>query len=297
MVAAPCLAQAQLPQYDYDVLYDELLASFDQEQPVQARAQAHPVQARAQAHPVQARAQAHPVQARFQAQAQTTTPEPRNGTHIAVLKDARYTDPATGAFIYDYMGADGSGKYEIRFLNGTVVGNYSYLNEEGERETRWYSAGLRGTEIAGDGVVSPAPPTLVDETTGPNYVDLSSYDHYKHLEVPYVHIAGPSDADERGQLTNPGRRPSQTPSQVPLDHGDVTFFSNQQQAAAQRQHESVFGHQAQEWQQQHFNQHRGAQQFSQNQVQQFRQQPVQQFTQQQGQMHRQRQQHAHPFHG
>jgi len=238
LVAAPSLAQPQLPQYDYDYLYEDLLASLDLGQP---------------------------------GQAQASTARPENVTHIAVLKDARYTDPATGAFIYDYMGADGSGKYEVRFLNGTVVGNYTYLNEAGERETRWYSAGTRGTEIAGDGVVSPAPPTLVDETTGANYVDLSNYELYRHLEVPYVHIAGPSDPDERGQLSNPDRRPAR-PSPVALDHGDITSFSTNLQAAQRQQQQSVF------------RQHQQQQQPRQQQQQQPRQQqPRQQPRQRQSQ--------------
>ena len=162
------------------------------------------------------------------------------------------------------MGGDGSGKYEIRYPNGTVMGNFTYINDIGERETRWYSAGSRGTEISGDGVISPAPPTIIDETTGANYVDLSNYDLYKHLEVPYVHIAGPSDPDERGQLSNPGNelrnfrndnqqrqqvqqqfREVQQPrqefreiqqhqqqAQVPLDFGDDTRFASQAQQEA-----------------------------------------------------------------
>ena len=149
----------------------------------------------------------------------------------------------TGAFIYEYLGADGQAKYEIRYRNGTVRGNFTFINDLGETETRWYSAGERGTEIAGDGVISPAPPTLVDETTGPNYVDLSNYELYRHLEVPYVHIAGPSDPDERGQISNPSRqqeaRPQQTnrrpaqPSSVPLDLGDdVRFVRVDQQTQA-----------------------------------------------------------------
>ncbi|XP_018019906.1 uncharacterized protein LOC108676351 [Hyalella azteca] len=163
-------------------------------------------------------------------------------TYIPILKDSRRTDPATGAFIYDYMGADGSSKYEVRFSNGTVLGNFSYINDQGERETRWYSAGERGTEIQGDSVVSPAPPTLIDETTGKNYVDLSNYDLYRHLEVPYVHIAGPSDPDERGQLSSlsdrrlvddrrqqsQGRPQQAAPQpQIALDYEDETAFAAQ----------------------------------------------------------------------
>jgi len=129
-------------------------------------------------------------------------------TPVPILRNNQHVDPVTGAFIYDYLGADGSGKYEVRFPNGTVIGNFTFVNGEGVQETRWYSAGVRGTEISGDGVVSPAPPTLVDETTGENYVDLGNYELYRHLEEPYVHIAGVSSPDERGQLTSPDSRRS-----------------------------------------------------------------------------------------
>jgi len=134
-------------------------------------------------------------------------------TAVPILKDERRVDPVTGAFIYHYMGGDGSGKFEVRFPNGTVIGNFTFVNDQGEQETRWYSAGERGTEISGDGVISPAPPTLVDETTGKNYVDLSNYDLYRHLEEPYVHQAGEQAPDAVGR------------SRVALDHGDVVAFA------------------------------------------------------------------------
>jgi len=141
----------------------------------------------------------------------TTTP---HSPPIPILRESRKMDPETGAFIYDYVGADGSSKYEIRYPDGYVVGNFSFINAEGTRETRHYSAGVRGTEIAGDSVVSPAPPTLVDETTGENYVDLGNYELYKHLEEAYVHQAGASRP-----------RAQQQPRQfAPIDQGDDTRF-------------------------------------------------------------------------
>lgn len=159
----------------------------------------------------------------------TTTP---HSPPIAILRESRQMDPETGAFIYDYVGADGSSKYEIRYPDGYVVGNFSFINAEGTRETRHYSAGVRGTEIAGDSVVSPAPPTLVDETTGENYVDLGNYELYKHLEEAYVHQAGPRRPDARAQ---------QQPRQfVPIDQGDDTRFvaqAPQQPRRVARPHE------------------------------------------------------------
>lgn len=151
---------------------------------------------------------------------------------MPILRNIQRVDPVTGAFIYDYLGADGSGKYEVRFPNGTVRGNFTFINDLGEQETRSYSAGERGTEISGDGVVSPAPPTLVDETTGANYVDLGNYELYRHLEEPYVHIEGPSHPDERGQLSAqakerlPEADNSRLPVQpiLPLDHDDQARF-------------------------------------------------------------------------
>ncbi|KAF2359934.1 Insect cuticle protein [Trinorchestia longiramus] len=239
VIAAP---QGQAPgsarQFDYEYFYDDLPGpDFAQPAPQQPVTATRP-RSRAEAAP---RAPAPPStrplqQGSRQAGDVTTT------THIPILKDSRRTDPVTGAFIYDYMGADGSGKYEVRYTNGTVLGNFTYINDAGERETRWYSAGERGTEIEGDSVISPAPPTLIDETTGKNYVDLSNYDLYRHLEVPYVHLAGPSDPDERGQLSRPGAaRPAddrrqqfqsrpqpQQPPQPAIDFGDETRFVAQE---------------------------------------------------------------------
>jgi len=165
-----------------DYIYDDLTAAPNLRQPVQRA-------------PVQ-RSRPAPSSRLVELDVNATT------TPVPILKDIRRVDPVTGAFIYEFMGADGSGKYETRFPNGTVFGNFTFINDLGEKETRVYSAGERGTEIAGTNVVSPAPPTLVDETTGENYVDLSNYELWKHLEEPYVHIGGPSDPDERGQVSN-----------------------------------------------------------------------------------------------
>ncbi|ROT65353.1 putative serine/arginine repetitive matrix protein 2 [Penaeus vannamei] len=104
-------------------------------------------------------------------------------------------DTKTGGFVYQYAGADGSAKYELRLPNGTVTGNYTFINDLGERETRWYSAGVHD-------------PSLVDETTDPNYVDRGNYDLYKHLEEPYVHIAGTDGSfDAQAPRSSPRAQP------------------------------------------------------------------------------------------
>ncbi|KAK3857898.1 hypothetical protein Pcinc_035877 [Petrolisthes cinctipes] len=97
----------------------------------------------------------------------TTTPVP-------ILVDSRRIDLQTGAFVYEYAGGDGSSKFEFRYPNGTVVGNYTFVDELGVLQTRMYSAGVHD-------------PSHIDETTDPNYVDLGNYEHYRHLERPYVH--------------------------------------------------------------------------------------------------------------
>ncbi|KAK4289122.1 hypothetical protein Pmani_037896 [Petrolisthes manimaculis] len=97
----------------------------------------------------------------------TTTPVP-------ILVDSRRIDLQTGAFVYEYAGGDGSSKFEFRYPNGTVVGNYTFVDELGVLQTRVYSAGVHD-------------PSNIDETTDPNYVDLGNYEHYRHLERPYVH--------------------------------------------------------------------------------------------------------------
>ncbi|KAG7173517.1 putative formin-like 1 [Homarus americanus] len=110
-------------------------------------------------------------------QGPTTTPVP-------ILVDERRIDPQTGAFVYEYAGADGSTKHETRYPNGTVIGNYSFINDLGERESRTYTAGVQD-------------PNHIDETTDPNYVDLGNYDLYKHLEQAYVHEGGSSSFSDQ----------------------------------------------------------------------------------------------------
>ncbi|XP_076040805.1 uncharacterized protein LOC143025230 [Oratosquilla oratoria] len=175
----------------------------------------------------------------------TRAPAPRDDrpkgpttTPVPILRDERRLDAKTGAFLYHYEGADGSIKHETRYPNGTVFGNFTFINDFGEPETRFYQAGALGTQIAGDSVGIIAPPTLVDETTDPNYVDLSQYDHYKHLERPYVHIAGPpgdvqfpdgsrsSASRPRAPARQPAPRPPAVAAQapVPLDFADTGSF-------------------------------------------------------------------------
>ncbi|XP_063851319.1 protein TsetseEP-like [Scylla paramamosain] len=119
----------------------------------------------------------------------TTTP-------IPILKDSRRIDLHTGAFVYEYIGGDGSSKFEFRFPNGTVIGNFSFINENGELETRVYNHGAE-----------------VDETTDPNYIDLGNYEYWRHLEQPYEEeqSLGPQSAFVPQQLARPTPRRRQRP--------------------------------------------------------------------------------------
>jgi len=100
--------------------------------------------------------------------------KPRGTTPVPIVKDIRRIDPVTGAFYYHYEGGDGSMKHEVRFPNGTVLGNYTYAKENGELETHTYHHGL-GSNI-------------VDNDNG-------DYELHRHLEQGYVHQSGPDPVE------------------------------------------------------------------------------------------------------
>ncbi|XP_042859788.1 formin-like protein 3 [Penaeus japonicus] len=190
VLLAGVLAFARAQQFDYYDYVDApqtVLPAPPPPPPVRSRPASRPV---VRGPPPQSRP---PPQAPVQ---QQTANDP-NTTPVPIVTDVRRIDTKTGGFVYQYAGADGSAKYELRLPNGTVTGNYTFINDLGERETRWYTAGVHD-------------PTLVDETTDPNYVDLGNYELYKHLEEPYVHVAG---ADESFNSQAPRSSPrAQRPS-------------------------------------------------------------------------------------
>jgi len=100
--------------------------------------------------------------------------KPRGTTPVPIIRDIRRIDPVTGAFYYHYEGGDGSMKHEVRFPNGTVLGNYTYAKKNGELETHTYHHGL-GSNI-------------VDNDNG-------DYELHRHLEQGYVHQSGPDPVD------------------------------------------------------------------------------------------------------
>jgi len=101
--------------------------------------------------------------------------KPRGTTPVPIIKDIRRVDPNSGAFYYHYEGGDGSMKHEVRFPNGTVLGNFTYVKKNGELETQSYNHGL-GSNI-------------VDNDNG-------NYDLHRHLEEAYVHQSGPDPVEE-----------------------------------------------------------------------------------------------------
>ncbi|XP_069178692.1 uncharacterized protein [Procambarus clarkii] len=210
LVGLGCLmvAAGQQPEFDYVYDYADTPSFQPQPQPQpQPRPQPQPQAVRPppQQDPRGRRPAGPPPQAR-------PPPRPQNlqagqslfpddsTTPVPILVDSRRIDTKTGAFVYEYAGADGSSKYEFRYPNGTVIGNYTFINDLGEKETRVYSAGVRD-------------PTLIDETTDPNYVDLGNYDLYKHLERPYVHNDGTSAIDGQAFASSVSQVPRPRPSQ------------------------------------------------------------------------------------
>ncbi|KAK7085748.1 hypothetical protein SK128_000923 [Halocaridina rubra] len=202
-----CVTQSCGQAQDYDYFFEYVDSPVNQPQEVQAPLPAQRPVSRGRAPPQQPRARPPTQQV---ASPDFSSPDQPSTTPVPILVDSRRVDTRTGAFVYEYAGADGSRKYETRYANGTVIGNYTFINDLGEEETRHYSAGVHD-------------PTLIDETTDPNYVDLGNYELYKHLEQPYVHIDGSSSQDDiplepvrtRSQ-DRPLERPSSRPSSRPV---------------------------------------------------------------------------------
>lgn len=107
--------------------------------------------------------------------AQSKKSKPRGTTPVPIITDIRRVDPNTGAFYYHYEGGDGSMKHEVRFANGTVLGNFTYVKKNGELETQHYNHGL-GSNIVEN--------------------DNGNYDLHRHLEEAYVHQSGPDPVEE-----------------------------------------------------------------------------------------------------
>ncbi|XP_063602021.1 WAS/WASL-interacting protein family member 3-like [Penaeus indicus] len=197
VLLAGALAFAHAQQFDYYDYVDDPQAVLPAPPPPPARSRPASRPVARGPPPAQSRpASQHPGQ-------QQTANDP-NTTPVPIVTDIRRIDTKTGGFVYQYAGADGSAKYELRLPNGTVTGNYTFINDLGERETRWYSAGVHD-------------PSLVDETTDPNYVDLGNYELYKHLEEPYVHVAGADGSfDAQAPRSSPrAQRPSPPRSSGP----------------------------------------------------------------------------------
>lgn len=96
-------------------------------------------------------------------------------TPVPIIKDIRRVDPNTGAFYYHYEGGDGSMKHEVRFPNGTVYGNFTFVKDNGELETRTYHHGMGSNVVENDN---------------------GDYELHRHLEQPYVHQSGPDPVEE-----------------------------------------------------------------------------------------------------
>ncbi|XP_042213475.1 uncharacterized protein LOC121860408 [Homarus americanus] len=190
-VGLGCLLVVTAQRPDFDYVFDYVDSPNFQPLPQQQASRPPPTRA-APARPAAARATRPPpspaqlphINQQAVAGGRPTGNQGPTTTPVPILVDERRIDPQTGAFVYEYAGADGSTKHETRYPNGTVIGNYSFINDLGERESRTYTAGVQD-------------PNHIDETTDPNYVDLGNYDLYKHLEQAYVHEGGSSSFSDQ----------------------------------------------------------------------------------------------------
>lgn len=80
-----------------------------------------------------------------------------------------------GSYTYGYEGADGSFKIETKLATGEVKGKYGYTDETGKVRIVEYGANKYGFQPSGEGI-TVAPPTLVDETTNKEGLQLDYED-------------------------------------------------------------------------------------------------------------------------
>lgn len=86
-----------------------------------------------------------------------------------------------GSYTYGYEGADGSFKIETKLATGEVKGKYGYTDETGKVRIVEYGANKYGFQPSGEGI-TVAPPTLVDETTNKDGLQLDYEDEQQARE-------------------------------------------------------------------------------------------------------------------
>lgn len=92
---------------------------------------------------------------------------------VAILKQInRHNED--GSYTYGFEGADGSFKIETKLPTGDVRGKYGFIDDTGKVRVVEYGANQYGFQPVGDGI-TVAPPTLIDETTNKEAVQVQNY--------------------------------------------------------------------------------------------------------------------------
>lgn len=102
-------------------------------------------------------------------------PEKPKAAPVAILKQInRHNED--GSYTYGFEGADGSFKIETKLPSGDVKGKYGFVDDSGKVRVVEYGANQYGFQPAGEGI-TVAPPTLFDETTGKDGLELNNQDY------------------------------------------------------------------------------------------------------------------------
>lgn len=89
-----------------------------------------------------------------------------------------------GSYTYGYEGADGSFKIETKLATGEVKGKYGYVDESsGKVRIVEYGANKYGFQPSGEGI-TVAPPTLVDESTNKDGLQIDYDDDQQQQYSP-----------------------------------------------------------------------------------------------------------------
>ena len=110
-------------------------------------------------------------------------PEKPKPTPVAILKQINKHNE-DGSYTYGFEGADGSFKIETKLPTGEVKGKYGFVDDSGKVRVVEYGANQYGFQPAGEGI-TVAPPTLVDETTGRDGLEIKNqYQDYDYRQAP-----------------------------------------------------------------------------------------------------------------
>ncbi|XP_014468515.1 PREDICTED: uncharacterized protein LOC106741244 [Dinoponera quadriceps] len=152
---------------------------------------------------------------------QAAAPEnPKPTAPVAILKQInRHNED--GSYTYGFEGADGSFKIETKLPTGDVRGKYGFVDDTGKVRVVEYGANQYGFQPAGEGI-TVAPPTLIDETTNKDGVQIQEQDYDYQQQQPQQQAPRPAYRPQQQAHTQAVYAPAQVaPSRPALPKSPI----------------------------------------------------------------------------